>query len=89
MANGGKRPGAGRKKGSTVRPALRDFYTPAELKAFVQSLKDRAATDPTIAKFVAEQIFGKAPQPLTGEGGTGPIAVQISEAIAKKNNIGV
>jgi hypothetical protein len=84
---GGKQPGAGRPKGSTTRPQLRDAYTPAELKAFQESLKARALTDNRIAVFVAEQIYGKAPQPLTGEGGVGPIAVEISEAIAKKNNI--
>lgn len=88
MARGGKRPGAGRKTGSTTRPQLRDFYTDKELKAFVANLKVRAETDSNLAKFVAEQIFGKAPQPLTNdETGALKIAVEISEAVAKKNNI--
>lgn len=64
MARGGIRPGAGRKKGSTVRPQLRDYYTPAELKKFMDTLKKQALIDPTIMKFVAEQLMGKAVQPI-------------------------
>jgi len=63
---GGKREGAGRKKGSTVRPQLRDSFTEDELKEFAQSLKERVKTDSVIAKFVGEQIYGKAPQPIEG-----------------------
>jgi len=31
MANGGKRPGAGRPKGSTNRPQIRAYFTPEEI----------------------------------------------------------
>lgn len=66
MAKGGKRPGAGRPVGSTVKPALRNFYTEKELQTFVATLKKQALKDPVIMKFVAEQIFGKALQPIGG-----------------------
>lgn len=77
MAKGGKQPGAGRPKGSKTRPQLRDFYTLKELEAFVISLKERAETDSVIAKFVAEQIFGKAVQPLGGDP-ENPLVLQIT-----------
>lgn len=59
--NGGARPGAGRPKGSITRPQLRAYFTPAEIKQLAADLKKRAETDPTILKFLAEQVFGKAP----------------------------
>ena len=69
MAKGGKRKGAGRKVGSTNRPVLRNFYTREELEEFVIDLKESAKTDPVIKKFVAEQIFGKAVQPIGNDEG--------------------
>jgi hypothetical protein len=60
-ANGKK---GGRPKGSTTRPQLRDYYNAKELAEFVEDLKKTAKHDPIIKKFVAEQIFGKAPQSL-------------------------
>lgn len=66
MAKGGKQPGAGRPKGSITRPQLRDSFTKQELIDFANSLKERAKTDSVIAKFVGEQIYGKAPQPIEG-----------------------
>jgi hypothetical protein len=54
--NGGARPGAGRPKGSTTRPQLRDFYSEAELAQFIEGLKIRALADPQVMKFVAEQL---------------------------------
>jgi hypothetical protein len=50
MAKGGRRPGSGRKKGSTTRPQLRDFFTPAEVKAFAKDLKKAAKEDNTLKK---------------------------------------
>lgn len=66
MALGGRRPRPGRTKDSTVRPALRDFYTLKELREFFDSLKERAKTSDVIAELAAKQILGKVPQPLTG-----------------------
>ena len=73
----------GRPKGSTTRPQLRDFYTEKELADFVKDLKASAKKDPMLKKFVAEQIFGKAPQPLTGPEG-GALLIQFDRAFAPK-----
>jgi hypothetical protein len=83
MAKGGARPGAGRPKGSTTRPQLRNFYSKAELAEFVASLKARALTDSQLAKIVAEQLFGKAPQPLSGDPDN-PIAFKAIEISFKE-----
>ncbi len=65
----------GRPKGSVTRPQLRDFYTKRELNEFVRDLKESAKTDPGLKKFVAEQLFGKAIQPVEGDF-TGNITLQ-------------
>lgn len=54
---------AGRPKGSKTRPQLRDFYSDEEMVDFINDLKQSAKTDPSLKKFVAEQLFGKALQP--------------------------
>ena len=64
---GGKRIGSGRKKGSTSRPVLREYFTEKEIKDFITDLKESAKTDMNIKKFVAEQLFGKAIQPVEGD----------------------
>jgi hypothetical protein len=81
--NGGARPGAGRPKGSTTRPQIRDYFSEAEIAQLVADLKGRSKTDGTILKFLVEQVFGKAPQPLIGEGG-GPIRIKGVEITVRK-----
>ena len=74
--NGGARPGAGRKPGVTNRPQLRDMPTQDQIDALVEKGIEKAdAGDSLMLKFMLEQVFGKAPQPLTGDGG-GPIQIQ-------------
>ncbi len=76
--NGGKRPGAGRKKGSKASHTLeaeqikklyieqaREFALPI-LIALVK--KARKGDVPAIKEF-NDRVFGKAPQALTGAGG--------------------
>ena len=75
MARGGKQPGAGRPKGATTRPQLRDFFTKEEIIQFVKDLKEDFKTDSGLRKFVAEQIFGKAVQPIGNDDGE-PFKVQ-------------
>jgi hypothetical protein len=76
MAKGGARPGVGRKPGVANRPQIRSYFTDKEIEELVATLKERAKTDSTILKFLSEQVFGKAPQPLTGpEGGAIEITV--------------
>jgi hypothetical protein len=68
MAHGGARPGAGRKPGVSSRPQLRDQLTDKQIEALVQKGIDKANDgDSILLKFMLEQIFGKAPQPLTGD----------------------
>lgn len=86
---GGARPGAGRPKGSTSKPSISKFFTPQELEVFVAKLKADAETDPKIALWFADQLFGKARQNIGldgGEDGT-PVAIEVSEAIALKNDL--
>jgi len=72
---GGNRKGAGRPKGSTTRPQIRSYFTKEEIELFVEDLKETAKTDPGIKKFLAEQIFGKAVQPIGNDEGQ-PLIVQ-------------
>jgi hypothetical protein len=60
MAVGGKRAGAGRPKGSTNRPELRDHFTEQDVKDIIELLKTHVAEDMNLFKFLAEQQFGKA-----------------------------
>jgi hypothetical protein len=84
MAKGGARPGAGRKKGSTTRPQLRDQLTQKQIDALVAKGLERAeAGDSIILKFLLEQVFGKAPQPLTGADG-GAIEIKGVEITVRK-----
>lgn len=66
MPSGGKRPGAGRPVGSTNKYKIIDFFSDEEVYKLVQSAKRKAKKDPILMKFLLEQIFGKAKQPLTG-----------------------
>jgi hypothetical protein len=74
----------GRPKGSTTRPQIRDYFAEKEIAALVSELKERAKTDSMILKFLAEQVFGKAPQPLTGPGG-GAIQIEGVEITVRKS----
>jgi hypothetical protein len=83
MAKGGKRAGAGRPVGSTTRPQLRDYWTPDQIEEFFKGLFERQKTSDRIAVWCAEQIAGKAPQPLTGPEG-GPIQLAGVEITVRK-----
>jgi hypothetical protein len=84
MAKGGKRVGAGRPVGSTTRPQLRDQLTSEQIEALVvKGIEKADAGDSIMLKFMLEQIFGKAPQPLTGEDG-GPIQLAGVEITVRK-----
>jgi hypothetical protein len=73
---GGARPGAGRPKGTFNWPQLRDQLSQEQIDALVIKGIERAeAGDSIMLRFVLEQVFGKAPQPLTGDGG-GPVQSQ-------------
>jgi hypothetical protein len=80
---GGKRQGSGRKEGSQNLPKLSSFFTDKELLDYVTHLKKRYKKSDIITKFVGEQLFGKAPQPLVGNEG-GPIKIESVEIIVRK-----
>ena len=89
MAKGGRQPGAGRPKGSTNRPQIRDYFTQQEIKELVDSAKKKAreGNDATLRTLI-EQIFGKPAQALELQGKDGEsIKIEISETIAKKNGL--
>lgn len=69
---------AGRPKGATTRPQLRDALTPQRIAALLKKAEDLAnAGDSVLLKFLLEQVYGKAVQPLGNDGDT-PLKVQIS-----------
>ncbi len=73
---GGKRPGAGRPKGSVTKPQFRDYFTADEKEQLVEMIKTHMVDDMQLLKFAAEMIFGKPSQALTGEDG-GPIQIEV------------
>lgn len=56
---------AGRPKGSTTKPQLRDHLTKKEITELVETAKKKAEEgDVNMLKFLLEQIYGKAPQSI-------------------------
>jgi hypothetical protein len=86
---GGKRPGAGRPKGSTKKPKFGDYITEEQAHAVVAALVADALNGKTDAqKYVADQYFGKAlqSQELSGKDGA-DLMFTIAEAISTKHGI--
>ena len=77
--HGGKRNGSGVKKDS-VRPNFNAHWSPKEIEDYMTWLKANYQNSPDLVKYVGDHLFGKAFQPITGEGG-GPI--QIGEVVIK------
>ena len=70
---------AGRPFGSRKKPQFRDFISESEVKELVKVAKQQAKTKPELLKFVLEQVFGKAPQPLGNEDGQ-PLLIKFDDA---------
>ena len=83
MPKGGPRPGSGRPKGTTDIPRISTYFTRNELKKFIDNLKKRAETSDKIATFLAEHVWGKAPQPISGDF-TGTLTITFDNAFHKK-----
>lgn len=67
MAKGGKREGAGRKKGSITKPRFSDYVSESDVEKLVKKAMELAKNgDTTMLKFVLEHQFGKAMQPVEG-----------------------
>ena len=79
MKNGGKRPGAGRPKGTKIGYGLsfKDYWTPEEIHEFVEAVKEKAKKDPRLMAHVADRLFGKVPQAIEGTSEDGSITVKV------------
>jgi hypothetical protein len=64
MKNGGKRPGAGRPKGSTNKVNIYDYWTRADIDEYFEYLKDAYKESDKLNQFVGEQLMGKAMQAI-------------------------
>ena len=84
----GSKPGerrGGRQKGTRNKAtadimAMAGKHTPEALKTLVSVMQssDSDAARVTAAKELLDRGHGKSPQPQTGEGGKGPVALAIS-----------
>jgi hypothetical protein len=83
MAVGGKRPGAGRPKGSKNKFSIHDFVTKGDVETFVEFVLANYMESDKLAAWFGDQLFGKASQALTGPDG-GPIQVQGVEISVRK-----
>ena len=76
MALGGKREGAGRKKGSKTLLKLRDHITKEDIKELIDKAREKAKEgDTKLLVFMLEQLFGKAPQSIEFPGDKGEIKI--------------
>jgi hypothetical protein len=57
----------GRPKGTKTVPQFRDYVSDTERKKFVEFVLDSYMGDMRLAVWLGDQLFGKAPQPLTGD----------------------
>lgn len=94
MAQGGKRPGAGRKKGHKASHTLQAEQAKAELiRMYVENIKpiNQALIDKAIAgdiqaiKELHDRVFGKAPQAITGPNGKDLTIIVSSESATRYN----
>ena len=74
----------GRPFGATTRPQFYTYTDEVDRKAYVAWAKKYYKKGGDFAKWYGDQLFGKAAQPVVGGDG-GPLQVEISEVIAKKN----
>src|SRR3990167_2450574 len=87
--NGGARPGAGRPKGSTTKLKIREWMNNKEIKLLMETAKKLALEEknPKAVFFLAEQLFGKAPQSLEVQGPDGlPFIIKIMKDESKKDD---
>lgn len=78
MSNGGKRSGAGRPKGSTNKVRFSDFVSQKDKDTFVEFMLSNYMGDMRLATWVGDQLFGKAPQSITGPDG-GPVQITVTK----------
>jgi hypothetical protein len=61
---------------------IRDFYTAKEAEELVNDIKERAKTSDKLVIFLAEHLFGKAPQVITDPDGN-PVKLNITNILMK------
>ncbi len=61
--HGGKRKGSGAYEGQ-VRPKITTYWSQKDIEEYFTWLKKSYKKEPTLAKFVGEQLMGKAVQPI-------------------------
>ena len=88
---GGIRPNAGAKKGShhkdtTTRRKFQNYTSEKEVMEVIRVAKELAKTDPSMLRWVLEQVFGKAPQrvEMSGEDGKSLI-ITFDTAFSNRN----
>lgn len=74
MSNGGKRIGAGNKKG-VIRPNFTDYVSGKDIQSFMDWVLKIYKKNPRLAQWFGDHMFGKAMQPITGQDG-GPIEIK-------------
>jgi hypothetical protein len=90
MPVGGKRPGAGRKKGVPNKAtadikALAQKHGPDALKRLHHLMlhAESEAAQVAASKEILDRAYGKSAQPLTGEGGEGPVRHSLKVSFVK------
>lgn len=67
MKRGGKRVNSGNKLGS-VRPKITDYWSQDDIQDYFSWLKKEYKKEPSLARFVGEQLMGKPVQPIGNDG---------------------
>lgn len=84
--NGGKRPGAGRPKGSTNKLRVTDFFNGDERDELIAAAKEKVFVnkDKEMIKFLFEQLFGKSTQRTELTGAEGEALQIVFDEVFKK-----
>ena len=82
MKNGGKRKGAGGKKGQ-IKPHFNSFWSQREIKDYMKWVKKNYKKDVQLAKWAGDHIFGKAVQPLENSDGS-PLILRFDNAFTSR-----
>lgn len=72
----------GRPKGTTTTPQFSHYVDKKDIEKFVKHVLTKYQEDPQIAKWVGDQIFGKARQPIDGDF-KGKLEILFDEAFKK------
>lgn len=74
--HGGKREGAGRKKGTTDLPKIKDNLTTEQIEEITKHYFERAKDDNRVLTHLIDHIYGKPKQALVGgDEDDNPIAI--------------